>query len=578
MSPLAGFRLRPPRISFKPEPDREALRILRQQLNIHPAFLKMLLRLGVRSFAEARDFFRPSEELLHDPFLMEDMEQAVGLLQAAMEKRQNILFWGDYDVDGTSATAVMMSFFRDFLHYDRVDYYIPDRYKEGYGLSRQGIDYAADNDFTLLVTLDCGIRALDEVRYAREKGLDVIVCDHHLPGAILPEASAILNPKKASCPYPYKELSGCGIAFKLAQALGSYHGYETRDLLTLTDLVAISTCADIVPLTGENRVLVHLGIRRIKESPRPALKVLMESAGLELERVNTEDIIFGIGPRINAAGRIEHGRLAVEMLLEHDEQRLLKMAEKLEQLNAERRQHDRNITAEAFNLLENDREQRYAIVVYRENWHKGVVGIVAARLTERFYLPSVVLTLSEDKITGSARSIPGFDLFEALNACADLLETFGGHAHAAGLTLQPSRLEVFMQTFNEIAARRFSYQRPEPEVLIDDELSFSHLTQAFVKLKNQFGPFGPDNMDPVFLSKSLIVHDNEIVEFGEGHLRFKVRQPTCCPTAFPVVAFNMAPWKDYLSLGGCFDLAYNLSLYGRNDLIELDAKAIIPLT
>lgn len=576
MNASAGFRLRSPRITFKTEPDAEALRLLRQQLNIHPAFLKMLLRLGVRSFSDARDFFRPSEELLHDPFLMEDMEQAVSLLQAAMEKRQNILFWGDYDVDGTTATALMISFFKDFLHYDRVDYYIPDRYKEGYGLSRQGIDYAADNDFSVLVALDCGIRALDEVHYARTKGLEVIVCDHHLPAITLPEASAILNPKKSSCPYPFKELSGCGIAFKLAQALGSYHGYDIRDLLSLTDLVAISTCADIVSVTGENRVLVHLGMRRIKEAPRAALRVLMESAGLDIERFNTEDIVFGIGPRINAAGRIEHGRLAVEMLLEQDEQRLRNLAVRLEQLNAERRQHDRNITAEAFTQVGNDWENRFAIVVYEKNWHKGVVGIVAARLTEKFYLPSVVLTLSEGLFTGSARSIPGFDLFEALNSCADLLETFGGHAHAAGLTLQPSRLNSFIQTFNHIAARCFCYQRPEPEVLIDDELTFGHLNPSFVRIKNQFGPFGPDNMDPVFLSRSLIVHDNEVVEFGEGHLRFKVRQPSCCATAFPVVAFNMAPWKEYLTRGSPFDLAYNLSLYGRNELIELEAKALIP--
>jgi single-stranded-DNA-specific exonuclease len=576
MNTSAGFRLRNPRLTFKAEPDAESLRILRQQLNIHPAFLKMLLRLGVRSFSDARDFFRPTEELLHDPFLMEDMETAVSLLQTAIEKRLNILFWGDYDVDGTTATALMMSFFKDFLHYDRVDYYIPDRYKEGYGLSRQGIDYAADNDFSLLIALDCGIRALDEIHYARHRGLDVIVCDHHMPGMNLPDASAILNPKKASCPYPFKELSGCGIAFKLAQALGIYHGFETRDLLPLTDLVAISTCADIVPLVGENRVLVHLGMRRIKEAPRPALRVLMESAGLESERFDTEDIVFVIGPRINAAGRIEHGRLAVQMLLEQNEQRLRLLADTLERLNAERRQHDRNITAEALSQV-GDCDNRFAIVVYDKSWHKGVVGIVAARLTERFYLPSVVLTLSEGQYTGSARSIPGFDLFEALNSCAELLDTFGGHAHAAGLTLQPSRLDPFIQTFNEIAARRFCYQRPEPDVLIDDELTFAHLTPPFVKLKNQFGPFGPDNMDPVFLSRGLIVHDNEVVEFGEGHLRFKVRQPSSCATAFPVVAFNLAPWKEYLTRGSPFDLAYNLSLHGRNELIELEAKALIPL-
>lgn len=576
MGPAADFKLRIPRIRFRPEPDSEDFIRLRQQLNLHPAFLRMLLRQGIRTFSEARDFFRPCEDLLHDPFLMEDMEQAVSLLQSAMEKHQNILFWGDYDVDGTTATALMVSFFRDFLHYDRVDYYIPDRYKEGYGLSRQGIDYASDNGFSLIVTLDCGIRALDEVNYARSKDIQVIVCDHHIPGPALPLAAAILNPKKASCPYPFKELSGCGIGFKLAQAIGRLHGYETRDLLPLSDLAAISACADIVPLYGENRVLVHLGLRQLSQAPRPALKVLLESAGLNPMQIDTEDIVFSISPRINAAGRIEHGRLAVEMLLETDESRLKTLVDKLEQLNAERRQHDRSITTEAFSLLEPEPENRFAIVVFKESWHKGVVGIVAARLTERYYLPSVVLTLSEGRVTGSARSIPGFDLYDALSESAHLLETFGGHAHAAGLTLQPSRLETFTLAFNETAGRRLGYQRPEPEVLVDDELNFRHVTPSFVKLKNQFGPFGPDNMDPVFFSRGLILHDNEIAEFGEGHIRFKVRQPSCCPTAFPVIGFNMAPIKDFLNQKLYFDMAFNLSFTGRNELIELEAKALIP--
>ncbi|MCS6980476.1 MAG: single-stranded-DNA-specific exonuclease RecJ [Flavobacteriales bacterium] len=565
-----------PKLIFKPEPDPEALRRFKDQLNIHPAFLKILLRLNVRHFEDARDFFRPHQDLLHDPFLMQDMGAATERILKALRRKEYILFWGDYDVDGTTATALMMSFFRDYLEYDRVDFYIPDRYSEGYGLSPQGLQYASDNRFTLLISLDCGIRAVEEIRLARSFDLDVIVCDHHLPGTELPPAHAILNPKQPGCPYPFKELSGCGIAFKLVQALATSQGLSVQDLLPLTDWVAISSCADIVPLIGENRTLVYLGLQEIKRRPRPAVQALAAACGLDLENLTSEDIVFGISPRINAAGRIEHGRLAVQMLLEENTDRISSLVQKLENLNEERRAYDRQMTIEAMEMVASGVPTQFSIVAFRDTWHKGVVGIVAARLVEKYHLPAVVLTQSNGIITGSARSIPGFDLYEALSSCAHLLLSFGGHAHAAGLTLLPQNLDAFIQRFDQVAAERFGFEKPTPFVIVDDEISFQHVTTSFVKIKNQLGPFGPGNMDPVFLSRNLIVHDDEIVEFGEGHLKFKVRQPSCCPTAYPAVGFGFAPYKDFLKQGLYFDMAYNLSLYGRQDRIELEAKAILP--
>ncbi|MCX7767717.1 MAG: single-stranded-DNA-specific exonuclease RecJ [Flavobacteriales bacterium] len=564
------------RIVLKPSPPQELIRRLGQQLNIHPVFLRMLVRQGVVSFEGARDFFRPHLGLLHDPYLMKDMEPAVGRVLSAIANRERILFWGDYDVDGTTATALMVSFFKDFLNYTETGYYIPDRYNEGYGISSTGLRFAADNGFSLLVALDCGTLAVAEASEAQSLGLDLIVCDHHRPGPVLPQAVAVLNPKRPDCSYPFRDLSGCGVAFKLVQALAAVHGIPAEELQPLTDLVAISTCADIVDLTDENRVLVYTGLQQIRQHPRPAVRLLAEILEKNPEEFTSEDIVFGLGPRLNAAGRIEHGRLAVSLLLENDEEHLRQIAARLENLNQERRQYDRQITLEAYEDLLKQQITKFSVIAYRPHWHKGVVGIVAARLVERFYLPAIVLTNSEGKITGSARSIPGFDLFEALSRCAEHLENFGGHAFAAGLTLSHDKLQAFMETFDQIASEMLGKSKPCPIVEVDDEIDFRTLTPAFVNLKNQFGPFGPGNMDPVFLARGLRLYDNEISEFGEGHLRFKVRQPACCPTAFPVVAYKMASLRQLIQQTESFDMAFNVSLFGKNKIIELEAKSIIP--
>lgn len=561
---------------IKPPPPPELIRRLGQQLNLHPVFLRMLVRQGVTTFEEARDFFRPHVGLLHDPYLMLDMEPAVGRILQAIGNRERILFWGDYDVDGTTATALMVSFFNDYLHYAQTGYYIPDRYTEGYGISSTGLRFAADNGFSLVVSLDCGTLAVSEAAEAQSLGLDLIVCDHHRPGPALPQAVAVLNPKRPDCPYPFKELSGCGVAFKLVQALAASFGMAPEELQPLTDLVAISTCADIVDLTSENRALVYMGLQQIRQSPRPAVRLLAEILGKNPEEFTSEDIVFGLGPRINAAGRIEHGRLAVSMLLETEEERLRQMVARLENLNEERRQYDRQITQEACEDLVKQKATQFSVIAYRPTWHKGVVGIVAARLVERFYLPAIVLTKSEGKITGSARSIPGFDLFEALTRCAEHLENYGGHAFAAGLTLAGDKVQAFMEAFDQVAAEMLGQTQPSPIVEADDEIDFRALTTAFVNLKNQFGPFGPGNMDPVFYARGLRLYDSEISEFGEGHLRFKARQPTCCPTAFPVVAFKMASLRQFIQEAESFDMAFNVSLFGKNKIIELEAKSIIP--
>ena len=564
-----------PSVVFKPDIDEESFLRLKSCLNIHPFFIKHLVRMGIRTFEEAKDFFRPHEGLLWDPLLMADMQEAIACILLCMEKKQKILFWGDYDVDGTTSVALMMSFFRNFLNYPFVDFYIPDRYKEGYGINNNGIDFASDNDISLIVSLDCGIRSFDQAAYAKSLGIDLLICDHHIPDTRIPVAKAVLNPKRIDCAYPFKDLSGCGIAFKLCQAIADKVNIPLSRLLTLTDLVAISTCADIVSLTGENRVLVHLGLKQLSSNTRPAIRRMFENAKRVKENYSTEDIVFFLSPRINAAGRIQHGRIAVELLLCQDDENAEHIVKKLESLNDERKYYDSSITQEAIDIYEKSHKTKYSVIVYNEKWHKGVLGIVASRLVEKFYLPAIVLTLSEEKISGSARSIPGFDLFENLNRCSHLLDTFGGHSHAAGLTMNPENLESFTDWFDTISADFLNFKKPSPVLEADDELTFNHLTPAFMNIKNQLGPFGPGNMDPVFFSRNICVHE-EIVEVGEGHLRFKVRQPETSDVAFPVIAFQCASLKNILQETQWFNIAYNAHTVGKNNRIELEIKGIYP--
>lgn len=482
---------------LKPEPDPDETAALAAELGVDRLVASLLLQRDIRSFDEARLFFRPSLEHLHDPFLMRDMDAAVERIEQALAGGERILVYGDYDVDGTTSVALMAGYLRE--EYPEVATYIPDRYAEGYGLSYQGIDFAHDNGITLIIALDCGVKALDQAAYARQKGIDLIVCDHHRPGPVLPDAVAVLDPKRPDCPYPYKELCGCGVGFKLIQALQSRKGLGVKTLLPYLDLVATAIGADIVPMTGENRVLVHFGLQVINSEPRPGLLALMQ--GVQRDQYQVSDLVFQLAPRINAAGRMQHGEEAVSLLTETDFGRALAQATRIEALNTERRDTDQAITEEALAMIrELGEESRMSTVVYKEDWHKGVIGIVASRLIETYYRPTLVFTKSGDKLAASARSVRGFDLYEALEACSDCLVQFGGHTYAAGLTLEASRFEEFKARFEEQVARTLPPELLTPEIHIDLPIHLSQVNAKLVRILKQFAPFGPGNHTPAFLA------------------------------------------------------------------------------
>ena len=485
---------------LKPEPDVDETAALAAELGVDRLVAALLIQRDIRTFEEARLFFRPSLEHLHDPFLMRDMDAAVARIEEALAGEERILIYGDYDVDGTTAVALVAGYLRE--EYPEVATYIPDRYIEGYGLSYQGIDFAHDNGITLIIALDCGVKALDQADYARQKGIDLIVCDHHRPGPVLPSAVAVLDPKREDCPYPYKELCGCGVGFKLIQALQSRKGLGVKTLLPYLDLVATAIGADIVPMTGENRVLVHFGLQVINSEPRPGLRALMQ--GVQREQYQVSDLVFQLAPRINAAGRMQHGEEAVSLLTEADFGRALAQATRIEALNTERRDTDQAITEEALAMIrEMGEESRMSTVVYKEDWHKGVIGIVASRLIETYYRPTLVFTRSGDKLAASARSVRGFDLYEALEACSDCLVQFGGHTYAAGLTLEASRFEEFKARFEEQVARTISPDLLTPEIHIDLPIHLSQVSAKLVRILRQFAPFGPGNQTPSFLAGPL---------------------------------------------------------------------------
>ncbi len=482
---------------LKPEPDPDETVALAAELGVDRLVASLLLQRDIRSFEAARLFFRPSLEHLHDPFLMRDMDAAVERIEQALKGGERILVYGDYDVDGTTSVALMAGYLRE--EYPEVATYIPDRYTEGYGLSYQGIDFADDNGITLIIALDCGVKALDQAAYARQKGIDLIVCDHHRPGPVLPDAVAVLDPKRPDCPYPYKELCGCGVGFKLIQALQSRKGLGVKTLLPYLDLVATAIGADIVPMTGENRVLVHFGLQVINSEPRPGLLALMQ--GVQRDQYQVSDLVFQLAPRINAAGRMQHGEVAVGLLTETDFGRALAQATRIEALNTERRDTDQAITEEALAMIrEMGEESRMSTVVYKEDWHKGVIGIVASRLIETYYRPTLVFTKSGDKLAASARSVRGFDLYEALEACSDCLVQFGGHTYAAGLTLEASRFEEFKARFEEQVARTLPPDLLTPEIHIDLPIHLNQVNAKLVRILRQFAPFGPGNHTPAFLA------------------------------------------------------------------------------
>ncbi|MDP2060082.1 MAG: single-stranded-DNA-specific exonuclease RecJ, partial [Flavobacteriaceae bacterium] len=512
---------------LKPKPDNTQVKLLAKQLNITDSLTYLLVQRGILTFKDAEVFFRPSLTHLHNPFLMKDMDLAVRRIEKAIENGENIMVFGDYDVDGTTSVALVSSYLKTLT--DQIATYIPDRYEEGYGVSYQGIDFADDNNISLIIALDCGIKAVDKVAYAKEKNIDFIICDHHTPGDKIPEATAILNPKQTDCNYPYKELCGCGVGFKLVQALASKSGQQVEDLLPYLDLVATAVGADIVPITGENRTLMYFGLQVLNRHPRVGFKVLLQQLKKKVYDVN--EVVFVLAPRINAAGRMKHGQHAVALLSETDEKKAEVLGQEIETYNLDRRQADQGMTQEALQLIEASGEQnRFSTVVYQAHWHKGVIGIVASRLTETYYRPTVVFTKSGDKLAASARSVSGFDLYQALESCTDCLEQFGGHKFAAGLTLQESQFESFKNRFEEVVSESIEEWQRTPTINIDMELNLGEIDAKFYRILKQLSPFGPENMTPVFVARGVCDSGyGKTVGKEQDHLRLSLMQNGSTP-------------------------------------------------
>ena len=488
------------RWTLQSKPEKEKVQKLQNELNIDEIIATLLLQRGVETYEQAKTFFRPTLNDLHNPYLMKDMDKAVSRIEKATSNQENILVFGDYDVDGTTAVSLVSSYLKSY--YPNVATYIPDRYDEGYGISFKGIDFADDNEITLIIALDCGIKSIDHIAYANEKNIDFIICDHHRPGKELPNAVAILDPKRDDCFYPYDELCGCGIGFKLIQALAENRNQTIDDLVLYLDLVATAIAADIVPMTGENRVLAKFGLEVINTNPRPGIKALIQNVKKKVLTIT--DVVFIIAPRINAAGRVKHGNEAVALLTEYNLDQAEQFASEIEQYNTDRRDLDKQITIEALSQIENNKEKdRFTTVVYQENWHKGVIGIVASRLIETYYRPTLVFTKSGDKLAASARSVKDFDVYNALESCAEHLEQFGGHMYAAGMTLKEENYQNFKNAFEKVVQETIYPDLLIPEIAVDAEIELSNINEKFVRLLNQFEPFGPQNMTPVFISTNL---------------------------------------------------------------------------
>lgn len=548
-------------------PDPEEVKVLCERLNVKEDMAQLLIIRGVSTFEEAKRFFRPTLDELHDPFLMKDMDKAVSRLEEALGNGEKILVYGDYDVDGTTSVALVYSFLKDL---GQVDFYIPDRYKEGYGLSFAGIDHAKENDFSLIIALDCGIRAVDKVAYANTLGVDIIICDHHLPGTELPAACAILDPKQKDCQYPYKELCGCGVGFKLLQAYCEKNNEGFDRLTARLDLVATAIAADIVPITGENRILTTFGLEQINKNPSTGIRALLEYTKMNREMTIT-DVVFTIAPRINAAGRIASGNRAVELLISENFNAALEFSAEISKYNTERRDLDKTVTESALEILQTDDfyKQSRSTVVFNPDWHKGVVGIVASRLIEQHYKPTIVLTESEGKATGSARSVQGFDVHAALTECEDLLEQFGGHMYAAGMSLKLENVDAFRARFEEVVAARIEPHMLSPRLNVDLEIDLDRITPKFMSLLKQFAPFGPGNMNPVFVSRNLVAEDCRTMGADDAHLRFKPKQQGLRHEPLQAVAFKMGKLYPQLSKGKAFEMAYTIEENHWNDRVYL---------
>lgn len=543
------------RWTYKPKPTPEKISTLVESLNISPMIAELLVSRGIETFEQARLFFRPTLADLHDPFLMKDMEKAVARIEQAILSGENIMVFGDYDVDGTTAVSLVASYLKTI--YPNVATYIPDRYLEGYGISFKGIDYADDNEISLIIALDCGIKSLDHVAYAKDKNIDFIICDHHRPGETIPDAVAVLDPKRVDCTYPYDELCGCGIGFKLIQALGTNRNQTIEDLEPYLDLVATAIAADIVPMTGENRILAKFGLQVINSNPRLGIQALIHQ--VKKKELTITDVVFIIAPRINAAGRIKHGNHAVELLSEFNLEQAIAFAAEIELYNSSRKELDKQITIEALRQIDSNNEKEcFSTVVYQEDWHKGVIGIVASRLIETYYRPTLVFTKSGDKLAASARSVYGFDVYNALEACSEHLEQFGGHMYAAGMTLSEEKYEKFKLAFENEVKNTISAEQREPRISIDMELNFEDIDEKTMRILKQFEPFGPQNMTPVFATKNVFdTGYGKPMGLENEHLKLFVKQNNS--EGYAAIGFGLGQKYDLISNRKPIEIAYSLS-------------------
>lgn len=550
---------------------------LANELSISPVLAQLLVQREIKTFDQARAFFRPSLADLHDPFLMADMDRAVSRLNTAMQNNEKILVYGDYDVDGTTSVSLVYKYLAKF--YSNLDFYIPDRYSEGYGISYIGIDYAVNNKFSLIIALDCGIKAIEKVKYASEKGVDFIICDHHTPDAELPPAIAVLDPKREDCNYPYKHLSGCGVGFKLMQAFSISNNMDFHQLTPLLDLLALSIASDIVPITGENRIFTFFGLKQINSNPSTGIKAIIDVCGLKDREISVSDIVFKIGPRINASGRMKQGKEAVELLVANNFEDAIQKGSTINTYNNDRKDLDKNITDQALNLINTDERynSRKSIVVYNPDWHKGVIGIVASRLSEEFYKPTIVLTNSNGFASGSARSVSGFDIYKAIESCRDLLENFGGHMYAAGLTMKIENVDEFTRCFENAVAENIQEEQTYPQIEIDAVLPFKDITPKFFRVLKQFAPFGPGNMKPIFESRRVFDYNDSsrLVGKEQEHLKLELTDDSC-ENVMSGIAFRMYEYNDHLKAFNPLDICYTLdeNTFNGNTNIQLTIRDI----
>lgn len=560
---------------IKSRGDNTLVNRLMSDLNVNDIIANLLVQRGIYDFNSAKDFFRPNLSNLHDPFLMRDMDKAVNRLEQAFINREKIMILGDYDVDGTTAVSLVYGFLSKYLAKEYITYYIPNRYTEGYGISYQAIDFAAENHYSLIIALDCGIKAIDKIDYANNKRIDFIICDHHRPGDELPKAVAILDPKRKDCEYPYKDLSGCGVGFKLLTAWCIKNNIALNELYNYLDLVAVSIAADIVPIKDENRILTHFGLQKLNSNPSKGLKAIIELTKLK-RQLSVSDIVFTVGPRINAAGRLETGTKAVELLLANDDELATNAGIAIQKTNYERQTLDKSITEEAFRMIENNGwHNRKSTVLFNPQWHKGVIGIVASRLTDKYYRPTIMLTESNGLVAGSARSVKNFDVYEAIENCSDLLIQFGGHKYAAGLTLERKNVDAFIERFEQVVSQTISDELLIPEIEIDYELNFSDITPKFIRIIKQFAPFGPENLSPIFVTNEVKTLGYP-KQLGENHLRFEVYQPNNPTLIFSAIAFNLIDKMPIVNSPLPYSICYSIeeNEWNGTKTIQLNIKDI----